>query len=466
MSESAIAANRFGYGLNSVSAPRDPKRSLLDQLNAYQPRPSAFASAPSRAAVVSALAQTRDMIRSARKGGENEEAAIAARKEGRKEERDFYTQLVGARMNAALVSPAPFAERLVHFWANHFAVSADKATVVGLAGLLEVEAIRPHVLGNFETMLLAVERHPAMLFYLDQAQSIGPNAPAGLRITQRGNRKAGLNENLAREILELHTLGVRTGYSQSDVTEFARALTGWTVSGLARGPGARMAGLNGEDGAFTFAPNLHEPGDRQIMGRRYPAAGVAQGGSILSDLARHPATARHLATKVARHFAGDAPPPALIATLERRYLETGGDLKAVYTALINAPQAWDGTPQKFKTPWDWTVSALRALSVPQIEPQWATRTLIALGQPVWRPGSPAGFDDVTASWAGPDALFRRVEVAERLAQRFATNIDPRALAVRLFPDQLSDATATAIARAESPVQGTALLLASPEFMRR
>jgi uncharacterized protein (DUF1800 family) len=445
MSQSSIAANRFGYGV--ALAP-------------------AYASVPNRETVATALAETREELRTLRQSGEKGEAAMAARKEGRKEERQYYIQFVGARLNATLNSPAPFVERLVHFWANHFAVSADKQAVSGLAGLLEIEAIRPHVLGRFGDMLLAVEQHPAMLLYLDQAQSIGPNSPAGTRIAERGNRKAGLNENLAREVLELHTLGVRTGYSQADVTEFARALTGWTVSGIARGPGARAMGIADNPGEFVFAPRVHEPGARTIMGRSYGAQGAEQAVSVLRDLAAHPATARHLATKLARHFAGDDPPAALVTRLERRYLDSKGDLTALYQVLVEAPEIWTTPKAKFKTPWDWTVSAIRALGVSQVEPQWAANLLNQLGQPVWRPGSPAGYDDVAASWAGPDALFRRVEVAERLAQRYAANSDPRALATQLFPGSLSEATATAIARAESPVQGMALLLVSPEFMRR
>ena len=193
---------------------------------------------------------------------------------------------------SALTTDSPFVERLVHFWANHFAVSVDKLPVIGLAGLLEFEAIRPHVLGRFSDMLLAVEQHPAMLVYLDQAQSIGPNSRAGELAAMRGGKQRGLNENLAREIMELHTLGVRTGYSQADVTEFARALTGWTVSGLGRGPAARPIG--GVPGQFVFADILHEPGARTIVGKSYDQPGEAQARAVLRDLAASPATARHL----------------------------------------------------------------------------------------------------------------------------------------------------------------------------
>ena len=191
--------------------------------------------------------------------------------------------------------------RLVMFWSNHFCVSANKGPVRGMAGAYEREAIRPHVLGRFVDMLLAVERHPAMLVYLDNHVSIGPNSRAGL------NRGLGLNENLAREILELHTLGVGGGYTQEDVTNLARILTGWTV--------ANLANPVGEPGRFFFAPARHEPGAWTVLGKRYGEAGMAAGEAVLRDLARHPATARHIARKLARHFVSAEPPAALVARL-------------------------------------------------------------------------------------------------------------------------------------------------------
>jgi len=384
----------------------------------------------------------------------------------RKQGRDNYVTAVGARADTALMTPAPFVERLVHFWANHFAVSADKLTVVGLSGLLEFEAIRPHVLGRFGDMLNAVERHPAMLLYLDQAQSVGPNSPIGARVAARGNRKLGLNENLAREIMELHTLGVRTGYDQADVTEFARAMTGWTVSGLGRGIGARFSGTDGPPGDFVFAGPLHEPGARTIMGKRYDQAGERQAQAVLDDLAVHPATATHLATKLARHFAGDTPPPALVARLQAAYLKSGGDLPSVYRVLIASPEAWGAPNPKFKTPWEWSISSMRALGMKTAQPLMVTGLLNQLGQPTWKPGSPAGYDDIAASWAGPDAVMRRVEAAERFATRAGAAVDARTLAPKLFPAALTPSTSQALARAESPGQALALLLVAPESMRR
>jgi uncharacterized protein (DUF1800 family) len=279
-----------------------------------------------------------------------------------------------------------------------------------------------------------------------------------------GGKQGGLNENLAREIMELHTLGVRTGYSQTDVTEFARALTGWTGSGLARGPARRLIG--GMPGQFQFAEMMHEPGNRTIMGKRYPQAGEEQARAILLDLAASPATAKHLSTKLARHFAGDDPPPALVDRLSKAYLASGGDLPSVYRVLIESPETWSPRPLKFKNPWEWSISALRAIGIRDLEPQIAASVLKQLGQPTWQPGSPAGWDDIAASWAGPDALVRRVEVAQRLADRAGSGVDARALAGKLFPESLSEPTRTAIARAESPAEGLALLLVSPEFVRR
>jgi uncharacterized protein (DUF1800 family) len=505
MAQTSIAMNRFGLGARpDEPLPDNPTTWLLDQFARFEPRPAVIAAAPDSSAVSQDLAKYLEEQRQLRQqfgpGRQpvTEPAMVAppaaqqmaqgmpgmtatpapemtmrkddpvaqARQFARRQGRDDYAAAVGARMTAALVTPAPFVERLVHFWANHFAVSADKLTVVGLSGTLEFEAIRPHVLGKFGDMLGAVERHPAMLLYLDQAQSIGPNSMVGSRVTARGIRKVGLNENLAREIMELHTLGVRTGYSQADVTEFARAMTGWTVSGLGRAPSARLTGTEGPAGAFVFAEPLHEPGARSIMGKRYDQPGVRQAQAVLDDLAHHPATATHIATKLARHFAGDTPPPALVERLQASYLRSGGDLPSLYRVLIEAPETWAPQPVKFTTPWEWTVSSMRALGLKTMQPLAITGLLNQLGQPTWKPGSPAGYDDIAASWAGPDAIMRRVEAAERFANRANGAIDARALAPRLFPAALSPATTQALANAESPGQGLALLLVAPEFMRR
>ncbi|MDP5279580.1 DUF1800 domain-containing protein [Sphingomonas sp. DG1-23] len=492
MARASIALNRFGLGARPGDAPgSDPAGWLLAQFDSYEARPQPIAAlAPgSRIAreLTEYLREVRVLRREKRRDAvpqpemeaepamrgsampvvpeprDKADPVAEARRLARQQGRDHYARAVSARTLVALDAPAPFVERLVHFWANHFAVSADKLTMVGLAGSLEFEAVRPHVLGRFGDMLHAVERHPAMLVYLDQAQSVGPNSALGQASSRRG-RKAGLNENLAREILELHTLGVRTGYSQADVTEFARAMTGWTVAGLGRGRG--LAGGEGKAGSFVFAPRLHEPGARTILGKSWAQQGEAQAAAVLDLLAAHPATARHVATKLARHFAGDAPPPALVGRLEAAFLRSGGDLPSVYRVLIEAPECWVAQPVKFKSPWEWTISALRGLGAQQLPPMAMNGLMTQLGQPVWRPGSPAGWDDVAANWTGPDAVMRRVEAAERLAQRTRDTVDARTRAAELLPDALSQSSAQSIARAESPAQGVALMLVAPEFMRR
>ena len=464
MTDLSIALSRFGLGGRSdEQPPADPRRWLAQQLGQFDPRPPAIAAALPSAKLVVMLRESRDERKERKQAAEAAGTDPKAKGDGvpgpYRDLRDAYVDAVGARAAAALTSSAPFAERLVHFWSNHFAVSVDKIVTLGLAGAFEFEAIRPHIMGRFADLLGAVERHPAMLLYLDQAQSVGPGSPLGARAAQRGKER-GLNENLAREIMELHTLGVRSGYAQADVTEFARALTGWTVGGLAKQPI-----LQGPGPGFWFAAPIHEPGARSIMGKRYGQAGEAQAQAVLDDLARHPATARHIATKLARHFAADDPPPGLVARLEASFSQTGGDLPALYNALIEAPEVWSGPP-KFRTPWDWTLGALRATGIKTLPAKSVAATLQQLGQAVWKPGSPAGYDDIAASWAGPDALYRRVEVAQRIAERTTAAIDARAVAPLLFPGTLSQATASALARAESGPQALALLLASPEMMRR
>jgi uncharacterized protein (DUF1800 family) len=470
MAELALALNRFGLGARGDEVvPRDPRAMIKRQFDAYQPKPAALAGLPTRVQIATSLVEYLDEARKlGRKQVADDGAKVdsqkALRQLVRKDARGHHVAQVGARMRAAVASETPFVERMVHFWANHFAVSADKLATIGLAGTLEFDAVRPHVLGRFGDMLRAAVQHPAMLLYLDQAQSIGPESQVGARIAERGRRKVGLNENLAREILELHTLGVRTGYSQSDVTEFARAMTGWTVTGISKGPIARAVIGTGTPGDFTFVPLIHQPGTRTILGRSYAQVGELQALAVLNDLAIHPATADHIATKIARHFAGDTPPPALVARLKANFLKTGGDLPSLYATLVDAPEAWTSAPTKFKTPWEWGVSAFRALGIRQFEDQNVVGMLTQLGQPVWRPKSPAGYDDVAASWAGPDALMKRVDVAQRLAVRAPT--DARLLATKLFPATLSKDTAAAIANADSGAQALALLLVAPEFLRR
>ncbi|CAB3727195.1 DUF1800 domain-containing protein [Paraburkholderia rhynchosiae] len=499
LTAAAIALNRFGLGARTDDTPpADPKAWLLAQFDQYQPRPAAWASQPDSLALSSELEQQRMQWRqrAQRNPGDasmpaqtnaqaNEQASSqsnaqkdkeAERKAIRTEIRDTYRSSVNARVTSALTTQTPFVERLVHFWANHFAVSAEKPAVSALAGSFEAEAIRPHVLGRFEDMLMAVERHPAMQLFLDQTGSVGPDSVAAMRAAQRNpERKRGLNENLAREIMELHTLGVRSGYNQDDVTEFARALTGWSLAattgnpanpGSAGKPASPPMQPAAAPGSFVFRDALHEPGSRIVMGRHYDQRGEEQALAILHDLASAPATAQHIGSKLARHFIADNPPPGVSERLASVFERSGGDLPSVYRALLDTPQAWSPAAVKFKTPWEWAISSMRGLGWQDLGNLQAAPILVQLGQPVWRPGSPAGYDDIAASWAAPDALVRRVETAQRFAARVGDRLDARSLGPVLLAGSLSAPTAAAVSRAESASTAIALLLVSPDFQRR
>jgi uncharacterized protein (DUF1800 family) len=474
ISPASIALNRFGLGARpDDAAPADPKKWLLGQFDRYEPRSPAFAALPDGGALaadyfaqIAMVAQARKDAKAADADPKQDAATKVVRQDVQAKVRDAYRAAANARMASALATETPFVERLVHFWANHFAISAEKPQVTIFAGGYEADAIRPHVLGRFEDMLLAVEQHPAMLYYLDQFRSIGPGSRAAERAAERRpDRPLGINENLAREIMELHTLGVRTGYSQTDVTEFARALTGWSIGGV--GPGAGPGGGPAEGlGRFQFRPNIHEPGTRAILGKSYAEDGEAQARAVLHDLATSRYTARHIATKLARHFVSDDPPAALVDRMTAAFAKHDGDLAAVYRVLIDAPETWAAAPTKFKSPWEWTVSSLRGVGRRDLGQMDIAPMQNQLGQPVWRPGSPAGYDDIAATWASPDALMRRVELAQRFASTFGDRLDARALAPRLMPAAVSPATITALSQAESGATALALLLVSPEFQRR
>ena len=480
----SIALNRFGLGARPDEAPpADAQRWLLDQFDRFEPKPAALAALPEPGSLAQAyFAEVGELIKQmgaaptppgttapmAAPARMPEDARAKAERQQKRqalgvELRDTYRLGVNARMASALETQAPFVERLASFWSNHFALSIEKPQVGIFAAAYEVDAIRPHVLGRFEDMLLAVERHPAMLYYLDQFRSVGPNSPFGERAgLRRPDKKIGLNENLAREVMELHTLGVRTGYDQADVTEFARALTGWSVGGIGPMAARDNAGL----GDLVFRPGVHEPGARTIMGKTYRENGEGQARAVLHDLALAPATAHHISTKLARHFVADDPQPALVDRMSAAFLASRGDLPTVYRVLIDAPEAWMPGSPKFKTPWDWSVSSLRGLGRRDLGKMDVAPMLTQLGQTIWRPGSPAGYDDIAASWAAPDALMRRVELAQRFAAAAGGQVDARALAPKLLPGTLMPATATALAQAESGPTALALLLVSPEFQRR
>ena len=352
-----------------------------------------------------------------------------------------------ARFDAATMADIGFVERLVWFWSNHFCISADK--IMGMAGPYEREAIRPHVQGGFADLLQAVESHPAMLFYLDNVESMGADSIAGI------NRDKGLNENLARETLELHTLGVRSGYTQADVTSFANVLTGWTWIN----PDQPDRG-----GEFLFNKRLHEPGDQIVLGKSYPDTGMDQGRGVLGDLARHPATAQHIAQKLAQHFVADEPPPTLVAKLAKTFKDSDGDLKEVAKTLITADESWSPQRQKLKPPSEWIAGVVRITGAQNAIPIGRiVNAQAALGEPLWRPPAPNGYPDTEAAWI--DGVPHRIDIANEFAGR-ARVIDPLALLDSGLGPLASPDTRQTVARAETRNQALALLVMTPEFLRR
>lgn len=461
--QTAIAANRFGLGARPGELARIDGRHkawLKQQLAGPDREPVAFASLSRSDSI---LADFQALRAARREGQQNPGEAAAADfvKQYTDKVRQHYRQQTIARYVHAIQSDLPFHERLVHFWNNHFAVSADKQPLTALTGAFENEAIRPNLDGKFSDLLLAVTQHPAMLTYLDNQQSIGPGSALAQRANRRRNdRNIGLNENLAREILELHTLGVDGGYTQSDVTSLAKVITGWSVGGNERGPFR-----GGIPGQFYFRENIHEPGKQTVLGNVYKQPGVKQGKAVLKDLATHPATARHLATKLARHFIADNPTAGTIDRLATVFVDSGGDLAALHTAIIDAAEGWQSATTKYKSPHDYVISAFRALDHVPDRPQQIVAALVLMGQTPYRPGSPSGWPDTADEWGGADALYKRIEWANSVA-RFAKRVNPSDLAANALGPALSTSTSQAIARAESSQQGVTLLLASPDFLRR
>jgi len=477
--EAALALHRFGFGpvVGSIAAiAGDPRGAVLADLERPGAGRVAAANLPNSGQAARALfefraerlakeklaqrakkeAEAKGMLVGTADGdamnpnGDAQAPKPEAAQTQQNQQPPLMAQLVQneakVRIEAAVAAEIGFVEHLVWFWSNHFCVSANK--IVSMAGAYEREAIRPHVLGRFVDMLTAVESHPAMLFYLDNLGSMGPNSVAGI------NRDKSLNENLAREILELHTLGVRTGYSQDDVTHFANVLTGWTWIGL---------GEPNRGGEFVFVKRLHEPGEQTVMGKTYPDTGMDQGRAVLADLARHPATAAHIAHKFARHFVADEPPPSLVDKLTKSFNDSDGNLKELAKTLLAAEESWTPERTKLKRPFEWLISALRLTGAP-----WVVGRVMAgqalLGEPLWRPPAPNGFADYESAWI--DGLSQRVDIANNFAGRVAERLDPVALVEAGLGPLASAETRNTVARAESRAQALTLLLMAPEFLRR
>jgi len=454
--DAITALRRFGYGARPGDARNvddDPRGWVSDQTT--QPRAALITSGTlmDSAAVTAELVlyrRKRKKILAAAKDDSDRPMEALERKIGPPRAPFHYRQEMLARFDRAATSDTPFVERLVAFWSNHFCVSAKKGGRVSVAaGAYEREAIRPHVLGRFEDMLRASVQHPAMLLYLDNEKSFGPNSPAG-RETGRG-----LNENLAREILELHTLGVNGGYSQTDVTNFAKIITGWSVG----------KPLSRQGAVFRFFAKRHEPGAIEVMGRRYGQRGVAQGEAVLGEIARHPSTARFVAGKFARHFIGDDVSQALLDQLARTFLDTDGDLAELSRALVAADEAWSAPVRKLLPPYDFLVAVSRATGWAPNDQDF-NKAVRTLGQPIWAPPSPAGWPDEDDAWVTPDGLLERLDFAQKVAEEHASQIDVPALGEDILGPLLDEHSHRVIARAEDRRQALALLLMSSAFQRR
>ncbi len=444
-----IAANRFGLGARPEEAgdvARDPQAWVRNQIYAPYVPPPLLADLPD------AAEYTRQFLEARQQGGDGGVAEFLQRRI----RQETLAAEIGARVQVAVQTREPFRERLVQFWSNHFTVSVQRPVVAPIAGAYERDAIRPHVFGRFADLLIAATRHQAMLFYLDNIGSVGPNSRAG----QLGRR--GINENHAREILELHTLGVGGGYTQNDVRELAKILTGWTV---VTPPLARRSGLpESAVGMTRFAADAHEPGNKSLVGHTFNEGGESEGIAALQFLATHPATARHVATKLARHFVADDPPSAAVARLEKVYLETRGDLAAVSFAIVDLPEIWERPNTKVRAPGDLVIAAYRALDV-KVTAGQLPGTMREMGQPVFAAPSPAGWPDRASDWVGPEAMLRRAEWAVAVSRRVRSPQSPEVLAGYAIGAVAPPAVRRAIAEAD-PAEGVALLLACAEFQRR
>jgi len=425
----AQALIRFGLGRRGDEAlPADPTLWLQDQLG--QPDPSRIDPRPSTASAVAAFLADRA------NRPKPEDSRVRA----------LFRAEVKAELDNALLTSAPFRERLVWFWSNHFTVSI-RGGIAGVACAFVEEAIRPHVTGRFEDMLLAVMRHPAMLRYLNNAGSVGPDSPAG-----KGGKR-GLNENLARECLELHTVSSAAGYTQADVTSFAKILTGWSID------------IRDEPAGFRFRPSAHEPGMQIVMGRTFPEG--KEGGKVaLSFLAKHPSTHRHLARKLVQYFVADEPSPNSVRQIEGVLRDTHGNIGAAAAALTALDAAWQPAA-KLRTPQDFVIGTLRAMDLPpeQRDAINLQGILANLGQPYQGAPQPNGWPDRASDWAAPEAMMRRIDWAYEVSGRVGTR-DVAELAEANLGPLLRDDTLQAVRRAGSRREAMTLLLTAPEFQRR
>jgi uncharacterized protein (DUF1800 family) len=463
--------NRVAFGPRPGDIERVRSMGVQNYLD-EQLRPAALAYPPALSARLAALAtpnrsagavvgdyvalqkQVRDEDEGAR---QRRRAALTA----------IAVETAEARLARAIDSPRQLEEVMVEFWYNHFNVYAGKGIDRALVASYERDAIRPDALGNFGALLKATAHHPAMLYYLDNFLSTADGYRPGGKAPGQKGRATGLNENYARELMELHTLGVDGGYSQQDVTELARMLTGWTYDQRA---------LIASNQTFRFDAARHDKGVKHWLGREVAAAGVAEGDMALEVLARHPATARHISYKLAQYFVDDAPNPALVERMARVFQASDGDIASVLRVLFASSQfmAPDAAGAKFKTPYQFVVSAARASATPVLNVAPLLATLAQLGMPLYGCQTPDGYKNTEQAWLNPDAITRRIGFATALAggklplaatmAAPSVPLDPARLQATLG-ESISARTLGAVAASAAPLRA-AMLLGSPDFMQR
>jgi len=445
----AHALSRFGLGArpgDRQEIGKDPSSWVKDQLSGYADDSAATSDRPTTKEVAELIFEVRQLQVVQSKGTMD---VLDQLQEARGKLTQTYLEDVNARLKQGFTTSTPVIERFVRFWSNHFAISAENTLVAPMVGAFEREVVRENLNGNFYDLLLAAERHPAMVVYMNNERSTGPNSLVGKRTG------LGLNENFAREIMELHTIGVNGGYTQEDVTSFAKILTGWTVD--FRSPSS--AGFGG----FMFDKNRHEPGAQTVMGKRYSARGANQAKAVLRTLARHPSTARFLASKLARHFVSDDPPESAISVLEQVFLNTGGDLPSLYRAIVDLPEAWAEAGSKFRMPEDYLIATGRAVGFPSAYEKFLYGIPAEMGQQTYAASGPNGWEDTASDWVTGFGLLRRADVAVALAAQ-NSDVNASSLMENLYGDNLSRHTKRSLDATQNAVLGTALALSSPEFM--
>lgn len=454
-----LADIRFGCGLSPVVASPSSAQAMLDTLNSPDKVATRFPVETFE--TFSLRIAARVELTKIRRKNRGSPEALEAKKAARvlnQEARIAQAVWMGQHLNRWIATDAPLRERLTVFWADHF-TATGKAGVIRRAATPYVEsAVRPNITGLFEDLLLAAVLHPLMIHYLDQDRSVGPNSEQAAR----GGKLTGLNENLAREVMELHTLGVGAPYTQTDVTQLAELLTGVT---------------NAQPARVQFRKNMAEPGAETVLGKTYGGdiPHMRDVRAVLRDLARHPATARHIAHKLAVHFTADIPDPALVAALEARFLETGGDLAQVTQTLLTHPAAWIPVRSNVKQPFHFMGSALRALAVPHeaimaLDERTSRRTfavpLVAMGH-VWeKPGGPDGLPEEDSAWIIPQGIAARLQWAVSAPATLMDDLpDPRDFVKTALGPFATPAVTFAADAAETRWDGIGLILASPAFQR-